>query len=82
MFDSYADVVTVEEMAKMLRIGKNQTYSLVKSGTIYSIRIGKKYLIPKKNIIAYLEGFALKPIKDNDIMDESCGLVINKEGLS
>lgn len=55
MFDNYPDVVTANELAHMLHIGKNKTYELLQKHKILHIRVGKKYLIPKKNIIAYLE---------------------------
>ena len=32
VFDSYPDVVSVEEIRQMLRIGKNAVYTLLKDG--------------------------------------------------
>ena len=32
VFDSYPDVVSVEEIQQMLRIGKNAVYTLLKDG--------------------------------------------------
>lgn len=54
MFDSYPDVVSVEEIQQMLRIGKNAVYQLLKDGTIKSIKAGKRYVVPKKYIIDFL----------------------------
>lgn len=54
MFDSYPDVVSVEEIQQMLRIGKNAVYQLLKDGTIKSIKVGKRYIVPKKYIIDFL----------------------------
>lgn len=54
MFENYSDVVTVKELCLMLKIGKNSAYGLLNSGTIVSIRIGRKFLIPKNEIIEYL----------------------------
>ena len=54
MFDSYPDVVSVEEIQQMLRIGKNAVYQLLKNGAIKSIKIGKRYVVPKKYIIDFL----------------------------
>ena len=51
MFDSYPDVVSVEEI---LRIGKNAVYQLLKDGAIKSIKVGKRYVVPKKYIIDFL----------------------------
>ena len=54
MFDSYPDVVSVEEIQQMLRIGKNAVYQLLKDGAIKSIKVGKRYVVPKKYIIEFL----------------------------
>jgi excisionase family DNA binding protein len=55
MFDLYADVVNVDEMCKMQKIGKNTAYILLSTNTIRSKKIGKVYKIPKKNIERFLE---------------------------
>lgn len=54
MFDSYPDVVSVEEIQQMLRIGKNAVYQLLKDGVIKSIKVGKRYVVLKKYIIDFL----------------------------
>ena len=54
MFADYSDVVTVKELCRMLKIGKNTAYDLLKSGKLSSVKIGAKYLIPKIYILTYL----------------------------
>jgi excisionase family DNA binding protein len=54
MFENYPDVVTVKELCRMLQIGKNTAYDLLNNRSLKSIRIGRKFLIPKTYIIAYL----------------------------
>lgn len=54
MFEKFDDVVTVEELSEMLRIGRNNAYALIKSGEIHSVRIGKQLRIPKAAIIAFI----------------------------
>jgi excisionase family DNA binding protein len=54
MFEQYHDVVTVEELTEMLKIGRNTAYELVRAGVIRSIKIGKSIRVPKDAIIAYL----------------------------
>ena len=56
VFDSYPDVVSVEEMQQMLRLGKNAVYLLLKDGIIKSIKVGKRYIVPKKYVIDFLLG--------------------------
>ena len=51
MFSEYGDIVTVEEVMKMLQIGRVSVYQMLKSGEIRSIKVGKKYVIPKKSVI-------------------------------
>ena len=54
MFDNYKDVVDIKDLCKMLGIGKNAAYILLKDNRIKSFKIGKKYKIPKKYIIDYI----------------------------
>lgn len=54
MFQDYRDVVTIGEVQQMLRIGRNAVYTLLKEQKIKNVRIGKKYIIPKKSVINFL----------------------------
>ena len=54
MFNSYPDVLSVKQLCEILDIGKNTAYRLVQSGEIKSIKIGKVYKIPKKEVRRYL----------------------------
>jgi excisionase family DNA binding protein len=49
---------TVEELAKVLGIGRRQAYEAVKRGDIPSIRLGKRILISTRTIQRLLEGEA------------------------
>ena len=49
LFELYPDVVTVEQTMKMLNIGKSKVYELLKKNTIRHVKIGNKYIIPKKS---------------------------------
>ena len=53
MFRNEPDVLTVPEAAKLLRIGKNHAYELVKNGSIGAIRLGKKIIIPKPALVDF-----------------------------
>lgn len=39
-------LLTVPQAAKLLAIGTNRLYGLVKAGTVPSVQIGRRYLIP------------------------------------
>lgn len=51
---SNTDVITVKELSKILRIGINGTYALVRTGKIKSIRVGRQFRIPRKAVLEYL----------------------------
>ena len=55
LFKAFDDIVSVEELCKMLHIGRNKACELLRSRKIKSVRIGKVYKIPKKYVIEYLE---------------------------
>lgn len=55
MLEEYKDVITVNEMCEILRIGRNSAYRLLQEGEIRSRRLRAKYLIPKIVIIEYLQ---------------------------
>lgn len=55
IFKDYPDVVTPEDVQNMLHIGRNRVYELLKTNTIKSIKVGKKYIIPKKSVINFLQ---------------------------
>ena len=54
MFESCPDVVTVEQLMKMLGIGKSKAYELLQNRDIVSLKVGRKYLIPKKAIVDFI----------------------------
>lgn len=43
-------MLTVSEMCKALRIGRNKGYELVKNGTVFSIKYGNSIRIPRTAI--------------------------------
>lgn len=51
---SSTDVITVKELSRILRIGINGTYDLVRTGKIKSIRVGRQFRIPRKAVLEYL----------------------------
>ncbi|HVD03841.1 MAG TPA: helix-turn-helix domain-containing protein [Candidatus Dormibacteraeota bacterium] len=49
-------VYTVEEVARLLRIGRNQAYSLVRRGELFSFRSGTAIRVPRAAVERLLEG--------------------------
>jgi len=55
IFANYAEVVTVPELAKMLRIGRNSAYNLVNERKVRSVKVGSQIRISKSSIVEFLE---------------------------
>ncbi len=47
-------VLTVKEVAEILRLGKNQTYELMKSNVFPSYRIGNKLFVTEADLNNWL----------------------------
>lgn len=47
-------VLSVEQLAQVLGIGKNYAYDLVRCGAIQSIRVGHRFRIPKEAVVEYI----------------------------
>lgn len=54
MLETLPDVLTVEQLADVLSIGLNTAYSLVRSGRIASVRVGKQIRISKTALQKFL----------------------------
>ncbi len=55
LFKQAPDILTIPEVAKLLRIGKNQAYDLVKDGRVGAVRLGKKLIVPKPALIDFCQ---------------------------
>ncbi len=47
-------LLCVEDLIPLLSIGRNTAYCLVRTGQIRSIRIGRKYRIPREAVTEYI----------------------------
>lgn len=54
MFKEYPDIITIIDLQAMLHIGRNAAYKLLQDNSIVSIRIGKKYIIPKASVANFV----------------------------
>jgi excisionase family DNA binding protein len=58
-----ADLLTVTEVATMLRVSKMTVYRLVHAGTIAALRVGESLRLPRESVEAFL--------RDAEVADES-----------
>ena len=54
MLDQYPDVLTVDDLAEILRINKATAYRLLKEKSIPCRRIGTAYRISKAAVLAFI----------------------------
>jgi len=52
--DELADLLSVEEAARRLRIGRTTLYSLISTGQIETVTIGRRRLVPPECVTAYV----------------------------
>lgn len=55
--DDYPDFLTAAEAQKVLRISRNHVYYLIAEGTIPSIKLGKRVLVPKAGLQSVVNGW-------------------------
>jgi len=49
------EFLRIKQAAKVMQVGRDTTYQMVKEGKIPSIRIGNQIRIPRKALIDHLE---------------------------
>ena len=57
-YDELPLTLTVDDLKDALNIGRNAAYDLVRSGQIFSLKIGKTIRVPKDAIMDYIRGGA------------------------
>ena len=54
--DELPDVLRPEEAARVLRVGRNTMYEAIRRGEIPAVRIGRRWLVPKRALERLLLG--------------------------
>ena len=54
MFEQYDDILTVEDIAEILKIGMTQAYKIVRSGNLKGYKEGKDWKIQKQALKEYV----------------------------
>ena len=55
MFNNDYEVLTSYEVADYLGVGENSIYALLKSGELGAFRIGRVWMIPRKELDKYID---------------------------
>lgn len=55
MLDQYGDIITVEQLCKILNTGRNRVYELLQTNQIRAFRLGRNWKIPKLSVEHYLK---------------------------
>ena len=55
MFESYDDILTITDVAEILKIGTTQAYKIVRSGELKGFKEGKDWKIPKSSLANYIK---------------------------
>lgn len=54
ILENYGDVLSIQDMREILKIGRTACYDLLRTNQIYSRKIAGKYRIPKVELIKFL----------------------------
>jgi sialic acid synthase SpsE len=54
LLDEYPIILEIEDIKKILRLGKDSAYKLMKQSNFPSFKVGASYKITKPNLIKYL----------------------------
>jgi len=55
MFNNLPDILTVNQVAEALGIGKKAAYNLLKNDVIGHLVVGRTYKIPKECLVEYVK---------------------------
>ncbi len=55
MLEQYPDILTAKDLQDILSIGRSKAYSILHSGELQYVTIGRQIRIPKKYLLDYLQ---------------------------
>lgn len=56
MLKEYADLLTVQDVQKILGVSRHTVYHMVDYGELYAVKVGKAYKVSKLRLIEYIVG--------------------------
>ncbi len=54
MFESYPEILTTKDLQQIFPKNKGSIYDLLKTGQIPSFKIGREYMIPKADLLDFI----------------------------
>ena len=60
---SYPDALTVADVAEILQISTKTVYNKIKTGKLFSVRLGRENRISKSSLINYMQTAEKKPLQ-------------------
>lgn len=55
MLEGYDELLTVEELCELLKIGSNAAYRILNNGELKAFRNGRTWRIPKQSVVEYIK---------------------------
>lgn len=63
MLEQYEDIMDVNDLCEVFRVGRGRVYELLQTNQISGFRLGRNWRIPKLSVINYIESQINKPEK-------------------
>ncbi len=54
MFQEFPDVLTINEVCKILGVSTKTGYKLISTGKLHALKVGRSYRVPKVYLFTYL----------------------------
>jgi excisionase family DNA binding protein len=58
-YDSYGDILSVEDVSRLLDASRQYVYRLIREGRLRGFRIGRGYKVAKSSVIEFMSGRAV-----------------------
>ena len=76
MLEQFPDILTVKDLQKILSVGRSKAYTILHSGELQYITIGRQIRIPKKYLLDYLQKMSYNSdVKSGTDSTEGCAYV-------
>jgi excisionase family DNA binding protein len=59
--DDLPDVLTIDETARLLRISRGLAFAAARRGDIPAVRVGRRLLVPRARLLAWLGASGEQP---------------------